>query len=139
MTATHEPQTQPSAPSHAPQPRRSPRAMDESHVTALLQLATLPGGQRRAAMLLGISPGTVSRRLRRIRGRLQQPLVRQLRRDCDGLTLAQRQIAMDHLLYGRTLRELAAEHQTSVDGIRQTLAFVRGWHNARSQRQGARL
>jgi DNA-directed RNA polymerase specialized sigma24 family protein len=103
----------------------------------LVELVTnLGASHRKIAQFMGLEPGTVSRRVRRVWQRLADPIVtRLLARDCP-LGPEYRQIGIEHLLVARSTARIAAEHEMSPQAVRAAIAYVRTWH--RLTRPGAR-
>jgi DNA-directed RNA polymerase specialized sigma24 family protein len=83
---------------------------------------------RQLAKIVRQSPGTVWRRMRRLSNRLFSPLVIALTEPTTPLGDEYRQLAIEHFLQGRTLEELAAQHQMTRTQVRRAVAYVRGWH-----------
>ena len=80
------------------------------------------------SQLLSVDAGTVSRRLHRIVNRLHDPVVVALiRPDCP-LPPDYRQVALEHLLHGMTLRQIADRHLMRASQVRRMIEHVRGWH-----------
>src|SRR4051812_1823087 len=84
--------------------------------------------QRRIAEMLGVEPGTVSRRLQRIGQRVNDPIVTRLLDPHCPLGPDYRQIGVEHFLAGRSIATIAQRLGRSRDSVRQTLASVRMWH-----------
>ena len=83
---------------------------------------------RRIADILGIEPGNVSRRIRRLGRRLHDPLVARLLDPRCPLGPDYRQIGVEHFLAGRTIAQIAARLGRSRASVRMTLEHVRAWH-----------
>src|SRR5262245_51228303 len=82
---------------------------------------------RQIAQILKRPPGSISRRLNRLRARLCDPLVAALLDpDC---TLAPRYhaIAIQYFAQGKRLDQLMREHEVTRFELRGILSFVRGW------------
>lgn len=82
---------------------------------------------RQIAQILKRPPGSISRRVNRLRARLCDPLVAALLEpDC---TLAPRYhaIAIQYFAQGRRLDQLMREHELTRFELRGILSFVRGW------------
>ena len=92
---------------------------------------------REIARLGGVNPGTVCRRLRSIRRRLEDPIVAALltpRRP--GVAAApfgegDRRMAVAHFLNRRAVADLAAEHGLTPPVVRKRLTWVKGWCQGR--------
>lgn len=91
--------------------------------------------RRQVAAALGVAPGNVSRRLRRLINRLHDPLVVQL--CASGCTLPDehRQIGLEHFLHHRTLNDIARDRRQNPRRIRQMIEYIRGWHRGHSTRR----
>ena len=95
----------------------------------LLELSIRGGAShRQIGRLLNRSPGSVSRRLRRLGRRLHDPLVLALLHPACPLEGDYRQIGVERFLCGTPMPELAAKHQVSSARLRSILLFIRGWH-----------
>ena len=88
--------------------------------------------RKRAAELLGVEPGTVTRRLRRISARLHDPIVRELMMDRCPLAADYRQIGVEHFLTGLSAEKLGHRHGIRASEVRRMLQFVRGWCRGRA-------
>ena len=88
--------------------------------------------RRQVAMILGLEPGTVTRRLQRLGQRLHDPLVLALTDSSCRLAPDYRQLGIEHFLQGLSSTELADRHQIPRAHVRQMLAYIRGWHRGRS-------
>jgi hypothetical protein len=91
--------------------------------------------RRQIGTVLGLTPGGVTRKLRRVMNRLHDPLVAALSDpDC---TLAPefRQIGIEYFLHRRPLKELSRLHRVSRQEVRSTLDYLRGWHRGISARR----
>jgi hypothetical protein len=99
----------------------------------LLTLVRLAGATHRAAaMVLRLSPGTVSRRLARLRRRSTHPVVRALVHDASTLDPLTRELAAAHFARGCSVASLARQNHLAPAHVRARLDFVRGWARARS-------
>ncbi|MDW8263353.1 MAG: hypothetical protein RMJ35_12570 [Phycisphaerales bacterium] len=92
---------------------------------------------RRAASVLSLCPGTACRRVRRLRGRLEQPLVSALLSRTTDLPEDLRLLAIDHFLRRRRLRELAAETGKTTRQVKAALEFVKVWWRASANRRSS--
>lgn len=82
---------------------------------------------REVARLLGIDAGTISRRLRQVLKRLNDPLVGVLLdRNC-ALPAEARQIGIEHFLMGLTATAIADKHQMHRRRVREQLSYMRGF------------
>ncbi len=106
-------------------------AMLDREDRMLAELA-MNGGttHRRIGELLGVGPGTISRRLRRIGSRLHDPIVERLLDPRCPLGPDYRQIGVEHFLVGRAFAEIAEAHQRTYASVRQTIDYVRAWHES---------
>ena len=82
----------------------------------------------RAAELLGVPAGTVSRRVKRVSERLYNPIVGALMEPRCPLSPDYRQVGVEHFLTGLTLGALAAKHGIGPREVRRRIEFVRGWY-----------
>lgn len=109
--------------------RRRARHLPEAD-RVLLELVDRKGlTQAEVAVLLGRSPGWVSRRRRRLVGRLRDPMVAALVEapEAEGLDVSHREIGIKHFLLGRSARQLAEERGVPATQVRGVLEFLRGW------------
>jgi DNA-directed RNA polymerase specialized sigma24 family protein len=83
--------------------------------------------RRRIGKVLNLEPGSVSRRLRRLIGRLNDPLVSRLLDSRCPLPPDYRQIGVEHFLSGWSTTELAGKHGMTVIQMRQIVQYLRGW------------
>jgi DNA-binding CsgD family transcriptional regulator len=93
-------------------------------------LASQSMSHRRAAELLGVSPGTVSRQLARLRRNLDDPLIRAIAAAPDQIGEADRALAVSHLLGGQSINQLAGAMRCSPRELSVRLAHLRGWSRA---------
>jgi DNA-directed RNA polymerase specialized sigma24 family protein len=102
---------------------------------ALMDLAIGNGAShRQLARMLNQPAGTITRRLRRIMARLYDPIVIALLEPRNPLPGEYRQLGVEHLLQGRSMRDLAELHQMPVGQVRAMLDEIRGWHRAQTAR-----
>jgi DNA-directed RNA polymerase specialized sigma24 family protein len=102
---------------------------------ALVELAIRNSASHRTlARMLNQPAGTVTRRLRRIMARLYDPIVVALLDALNPLPPEYRQLGVEHLLQGRSMRDLAEHHEMPVGKVRAMLDQIRGWHRARTAR-----
>ncbi len=94
----------------------------------LLQL-TLKGSltRRDVAMLVGIAPGTVGRRIRRLLTRLHDPMVAALVESGELLPELHREVGLAFFLRRWTLERIGREYGLSRREIGRMLQYVRGW------------
>jgi len=94
----------------------------------------LAGGQlsqKEVAQLLGISQSALCRRIRRIWEKLNDPLVKALIANRQGLRAEYWQLGIEHFLHGMSGPELAGKHGMPACQVRRALVMVRGWFNGR--------
>ena len=108
---------------------------------SLVQLVLHEGAsQRQIARLMKCTPGSVSRRLVRLRNRLHDPrVVALLHPDCP-LEPDDRQLGVERILQGRTVRELAETHALTHAEVRRRLLAIDFWFEElmrRRRRRGA--
>jgi DNA-directed RNA polymerase specialized sigma24 family protein len=94
---------------------------------ALAELAAGGASHRQIATLIKCTPGSVTRRLGRLRNRLHDPrVVALLHPECP-LDAEYRQVGVERILLDHSLRELAARHEVSDGEIRRRLDAVDFW------------
>jgi DNA-directed RNA polymerase specialized sigma24 family protein len=87
---------------------------------------------RQIAIALKVPAGTVSRRVRRILRRLNDPLsVALLDARCP-LPADHREVGVEHFVQGLSASALAQKHDASAQHIRRMIMYVRGWHRGAS-------
>jgi hypothetical protein len=97
----------------------------------LVKLAVQDGvSHRQLARLVGVPPGSLSRRLHRLANRLHDPLVIALVEHPDGLRPEVRQLGIEHFLQARSLCALADLHRMPQHQVAHALGIVRGWFDA---------
>jgi DNA-directed RNA polymerase specialized sigma24 family protein len=123
----------------AAQPLRRPAAFDllkerielldrDDQILLELTLSTNVS-QRRIAEMLGVEPGTVTRRLQRLSRRLHDPLVVRLLDPRCPLGPDYRQIGVEHFLAGRSVADIAQRLGRTRASVRMTVENVRAWHH----------
>lgn len=97
----------------------------------LLQL-TLKGTltRRDVGMLLGIAPGTVGRRIRRLMTRLHDPMVVALVESGELLPELHREVGLAFFLRRWTIERIGREYELSPREIGRMLQYIRGWSGA---------
>jgi hypothetical protein len=95
----------------------------------LVELALRNTSHRRIAEILKLAPGSVTRRLRKLSRRLQDPMVIALLHESCPLPADLRQMGVEHLLLGMNAKQLAAKHQLHPSELRKRLGFLNGWHH----------
>jgi DNA-directed RNA polymerase specialized sigma24 family protein len=93
---------------------------------------------RRIAELVKRPAGTVSRRLQKLAARLHDPIVLGLLDEDCPLSPQQRQIGVEHLLTGLSVRDLAAKHQIPLTAVMRHLHSLRDWHRTSRATRAAR-
>lgn len=91
--------------------------------------------RRQVAAALGVAPGNVSRRLRRLLNRLHDPLITNLCDSACTLPAEHRQIGLEHFLHDRPLNDIARQRRQSKLQIRQMIEYIRGWHRGHTTRR----
>jgi len=105
-------------------------AMLDREDRLLAELAMSGAAHRQIGELLRVGPGTISRRLQRIGARLHDPIVERLLDPGCPLGPDYRQVGVEHFLAGHPLAEIAAAHQRTYASVRQTIDYIRTWHQA---------
>jgi len=100
----------------------------------MVELALRRVSHRRIAEVMKLGPGSVTRRLQRLSGRLHDPLVIALLDARCPLEPQTRQVAVERLLVGLTEAELAARHELTRREVKRQLQYVVGW--GRGLREG---
>ena len=95
---------------------------------AVAELVMCEGAsQRQIAALLKVTPGHVSRRIRRIGHRLHDPrVIALLHPDCP-LDPDYRQVGVERFLQDKSLKQLAADHACCIAEIRRRLDAINFW------------
>jgi DNA-directed RNA polymerase specialized sigma24 family protein len=101
-----------------------------------LQL-TLRGtlSRREVGLLLGLTCGTVTRRLHGLLNRLNDPLVVALVERGEFLPELHREVGLAYFLRGMSITQIEVAFQLSRYAVRRRLEYVRGWHKAVGSRQ----
>jgi DNA-directed RNA polymerase specialized sigma24 family protein len=86
--------------------------------------------RRQLSHLLGLAPGTMCRRVRRVINRLCDPLVLLLLAPGCPLAPEMRQLALEHWLQGIKRSDLAEKHRITLTEVHRLLEYVRGWYRA---------
>lgn len=96
---------------------------------AVAELVLCEGAShRQIASLLKCTPGQVSRLIRRISNRLHDPRVTALLHPECPLDPEYRQVGVERLLQGKTMKQLAHEHQVSPAEIRRRIDAIDFWY-----------
>jgi hypothetical protein len=82
---------------------------------------------RQMATIMGRPAGSLSRRLRRLRKTLRDPIVEALIDPACVLTPEYRQVGLEYFAQGREIRELAKDRRMTPTQIKAVVNFVRGW------------
>ena len=100
----------------------------------LLMELTLNNGasRRQMAVALNVTAGNVSRRLRVVVDRLNNPLVKALTSSDCNLPSQHRQVGIEHFLLGSSLRQLTRQHALTYAQLKRMLEYIRGWHRGMS-------
>ena len=95
---------------------------------AVAELVLCEGAShRQIAALMKVTPGQVSRRLRAIGKRLHDARIAALLHPECPLEPEYRQVGVERLLQGRSVKHLAAEHACTPDEIRRRLRAIDFW------------
>lgn len=100
-------------------PAEDRRLIDLLHVEGL--------SQRAAAIQLGIAPGVISRRARRLRNLLASPMVRAIAANLDSLAPHLREIAVEHFFSRVSIPLLCERTGVTRRTMEQRLDYVIGW------------
>jgi hypothetical protein len=91
--------------------------------------------RREAAMLLGMSCGNVSRRIRRLMQVLHEPLVVALIDDGQFMPEMHREVGLAYFLRRWPIPLIAREMEMTRYHVKRVLAYVRGWYEARREQR----
>jgi DNA-directed RNA polymerase specialized sigma24 family protein len=95
---------------------------------AIAELVLRDGAShRQIASLMNVTPGQVSRRIRRIGERLHDARVAALLHPDCPLEPAYRQVGVERFLQDKSVKELAAEHACAAAEIRRRLDAINFW------------
>lgn len=89
--------------------------------------------RRKMASALGVTAGTVTRKLRRLLNLLNDPIVVELTDPTCPLTGEYREVGIEYFLHRLPIPQLAQRHSLSRTEIRQMLEYLRGWHRGVSR------
>ena len=109
--------------------RRAQLLLDRDRTLVELALRN-NASHRQLARTLNTTCGTITRRLHRLGARLHDPLVIALLREDCPVKPELRQVGVEHLLQGLTLRQIADRHRMTISEVRRILTYLRGWHSA---------
>jgi DNA-directed RNA polymerase specialized sigma24 family protein len=102
----------------------------------LVEMAMKHGlSRRQMAVILGLTPGTITRKIRRVIDRLNDPLIAALADPICTLSPEHRQIAIEYFLHRHSVADLARLHALSRNEVRTMLDYVRGWHRGITSRR----
>jgi DNA-directed RNA polymerase specialized sigma subunit len=86
--------------------------------------------RREAGMLVGLSSGTVTRRVRRLLDRLHHPIVAALVDYGQLLPELHREVGLAHFLRNRSFTEIEGEYGLSRYAVTRMVQYIQGWHEA---------
>jgi DNA-directed RNA polymerase specialized sigma24 family protein len=86
---------------------------------------------REMAGVVGLPAGSISRRLARVRERLQDRVVNALLESRAGLPEEFREVGLEYFLTGMALHEIADRHRMPVGEVRRIVQFIKGWQKGR--------
>ncbi len=84
--------------------------------------------RRQMGVALGLTAGTVTRKLRQLIARLRDPLIVAITHEGCTLPPLHRQIGIEYFLHRSPIPTLAMKHEMTRTEIREMLEFIRGWH-----------
>ena len=90
--------------------------------------------RREAALLVGRTSGTISRRVRLLLKRLHDPMVAALVDYGQLLPAMYREVGLAYFLRRLSLTRIAAEFGLSRYTAKRMLQYIRGWHDAGKRR-----
>ena len=101
---------------------------------ALVELSLRHGlSRRKMGLALGLTAGTVTRRLRRLMSRLRDPLIVAVTDPLCTLPPEHRQITIEYFLHEISIPKIAQLHEMTRFEVREMLEYVRGWHRGVSK------
>jgi DNA-directed RNA polymerase specialized sigma24 family protein len=86
---------------------------------------------REMAGVVGLPAGSISRRLARVRARLQDRVVNALLDSRAGLPKEFREVGLEYFLTGMPLYEIADRHRMPIGQVRRIVQFIKGWQKGR--------
>lgn len=86
---------------------------------------------REAGELLGTSPGSITRRLKRLMKRLNDPLVVNLVENGDLLPAGYRDVGLAYFLRGMKAIQISRAARISPYEVKREIEYVRGWHGGK--------
>jgi hypothetical protein len=84
--------------------------------------------RRQMGTALGLTAGTITRKLRQLIARLRDPLIVAITHPDCTLPPLHRQIGIEYFLHRTPTPRLASKHGMTRTEIREMLEFIRGWH-----------
>ena len=107
--------------------RRSSQLLPDDRV--LVELILQRGlSFRQVATILKQTPGTISRRFRRVTARMADPMVDALLDTTHHLAREYRQIGLAYFLQGQSIGAIARAHSKPADEVKQIITFLRVWY-----------
>jgi len=91
--------------------------------------------RQQVGRIMGITPGAVTRKLRRLVNQLNDPLIKALTDSSCSLAPDRKRLGIDHFLHRVPVAQLMVTHRLSRYEVIQSLIFIRGWHRGLSQRK----
>lgn len=86
--------------------------------------------RREAGILVGLSSGTVTRRVRRLLDRLHDPIVAALADYGQLLPELHREVGLAYFLRKRSLTQIEREYGLSRYAVKRMVQYIQGWHEA---------
>ncbi|HMB96294.1 MAG TPA: hypothetical protein VKK61_09670 [Tepidisphaeraceae bacterium] len=90
--------------------------------------------RRQMGIILNKTPGTITRKIRRVLNLLKDPLILALADPACTLSPERRQIAIEYFLHRHSVAQLSHKHALSRNEVRTMLDYVRGWHRGITSR-----
>jgi hypothetical protein len=94
--------------------------------------------RRQMGTALGLTAGTITRKLRQLIARLRDPLIVAITHPDCTLPPLHRQIGIEYFLHRSPIPRLALKHEMTRTEIREMLEFIRGWHRGAAPTNGQR-
>jgi hypothetical protein len=120
--------------------RRDPQLLDRAEFLCdgdrrLIQLSLgMNLSRRQMGIAMGVTAGTITRKLRRLLTRLRDPLVIAITDSQCTLPPLHRRIGIEYFLHRASIPQLAVKHDIPRVELRAMLEYVRGWHRGVSPR-----
>jgi len=86
--------------------------------------------RREAGILVGLSSGTVTRRVRRLLDRLHDPIVAALADYGQLLPELHREVGLAYFLRKRSFTQIEREYGLSRYAVKRMVQYIQGWHEA---------